>query len=516
MKRLTAQRETLGLLMLAGCFMGATHPVAGDGAKALTSNEEMAQRLQTAAAAPHVALETIGRSVEDRPLWAVNLRNPQVVDEPCGVLFIGQQHGDEPAGAEALIDLVEDLAADPSKLSPNADLWIVPRINPDGAAREARRNANDADLNRDHVVLAQPETRALHRLAQRIRPHLAVDCHEFRRDSSDYLDRGWTEWPLIMMDTANLVIMPDALYRLGVEVCEDQAPRMAAHGFNYQRYFVGGCPDPEAAGELRHSTLDPDDARNALSAYGCLSFIIESGIHRKTADPHADLDQRVAAYRTLLEGFLGDSELLTTARGAAEAARAAAAPQTVPTNVLWANISPRITDIRVIDQATGRTFTVSTPAFMHDRVVKSAVAAPAAYAIHADAASRFEALLEAHALDYSRLATPTFIRVEQVRLERVEDTYDAVYHRYAGRQITAVQSAAEIEYPAGSLVVSLPDLSPTDARRAALVLEPRQLFGLYQWPDFFVLTGSDGALPVARMISPTLSEFTPKVTEELP
>jgi len=54
---------------------------------------------------------------------------------------------------------------------------------PDGAEAGTRKNSAGADLNRDHVTLFQPETEALHRVARRVKPHLAVDAHEFGRDS---------------------------------------------------------------------------------------------------------------------------------------------------------------------------------------------------------------------------------------------------------------------------------------------------------------------------------------------
>jgi hypothetical protein len=38
------------------------------------------------------------------------------------------------------------------------------------------------------------------------------------------------------------------------------------------------------------------------------------------------------------------------------------------------------------------------------------------------------------------------------------------------------------------------------ALRAALVLEPSSLYGIYQYPHFRTLVGFDGALPVLRVM----------------
>jgi len=56
---------------------------------------------------------------------------------------------------------------------------IVPRANPDGAAADRRVLASGVDLNRDHLLLSQPETRALHQVMQLLPPDVVIDHHEF-------------------------------------------------------------------------------------------------------------------------------------------------------------------------------------------------------------------------------------------------------------------------------------------------------------------------------------------------
>ena len=43
-----------------------------------------------------------------------------------------------------------------SALLDKLDLVLVPLVNPDGSDDGQRRNANDMDLNRNHVVLSKP------------------------------------------------------------------------------------------------------------------------------------------------------------------------------------------------------------------------------------------------------------------------------------------------------------------------------------------------------------------------
>ena len=82
----------------------------------------------------------LGRSVQGRPIHAVELGNPASKRK---VLVVGCIHGTECAG----IPIVRALAA----LRPPADrdLWLVANLNPDGLALGTRTNADGVDLNRN-------------------------------------------------------------------------------------------------------------------------------------------------------------------------------------------------------------------------------------------------------------------------------------------------------------------------------------------------------------------------------
>ncbi|MEQ8818986.1 MAG: M14 family zinc carboxypeptidase [Sumerlaeia bacterium] len=439
----------------------------------------------------HITLSVAGESVEGRPLYLVHLSHDnQPLNSDWRVFLFGLQHGNEPAGKDALLYLIREIAQNPGALPDGVDLWIMPSVNPDGGEADRRTNSNDFDLNRDHQLLSQPETQALHAAFRDIMPHAAVDCHEFRRDTGDYLSKGWSEWPIIMMDCGNHPLCGDPLYEAGLQWVEGAEPAMEAEGHNYTRYYVGSAP-PE--GELRYSTLDTDDARNAFAAYGTLSFIIESGVYRGAEDPHADLHERVQAYLTLLRRFLTYEGSRIDDRAIVEAARSAAPPRYIPTNVFWGSDGLKVTPVKVVSLETSETLTVDTPNFMTDRIVKNAVEAPKAYLISSGAAQTFSTLLKNHGLLYDELDREETFTVESVKLERLEENYDDLYNRYDGRQISSLGEPQPKTFPAGSLRVEL-------SRRAALLLEPTSLFGLYQWPEYKALVARDGTMPVFREV----------------
>ena len=458
------------------------------------SYAEMKSFLETLPAGGAATVSVEGTSGQGRALYLVHLQRSPAAS--WRVLLYAQQHGDEVSGKDALLYLIRDAVRTPESLPADIDLWIMPMVNPDGAEANTRRNAAGADLNRDHIVLEQPETQALHRVARRLRPHLAVDCHEFSRDSEAWRARGWTKWPDITMDGLNNPLFDPDVVAAAARRVESAAAASARAGHPFLRYWVGGVP-PDA--EQRHSAPDIDGGLNGLGMYGGLSFIIEAAVRHAAADPNADLGNRVDAYLTLLRHLLADDGRRAQERAIVERRDQRTLPPFLPTNYLWANPEMEVTRFPVIETATGRTLEVPTANMMTWMVVKRAVSTPAGYAVVPAAAAEIGALLERHGIPFERLASARPARVEACTLVRIEDEFDELYGRYEGRQIVTRTAPQDRELPPGTLWVPLTGES---ALRAALVLEPTQLYGLYQYPRLRALVAWDGTLPVLRVAAP--------------
>ncbi|MDB5848940.1 MAG: peptidase, partial [Rhodoferax sp.] len=161
------------------------------GRTTFTSNEEVSAWLHQLAAKPPAgaaaAVLSIGASQQGRPLEALVLTKAGATDAATvlasgkpTVLLVGQQHGNEPAGSEALLVLSRELAQ--GLLEPLLDrinVIIVPRANPDGAAADTRVTANGIDMNRDHLLLQTPEAQALAKLGRDYKPVVMIDAHEY-------------------------------------------------------------------------------------------------------------------------------------------------------------------------------------------------------------------------------------------------------------------------------------------------------------------------------------------------
>jgi len=105
--------------------------------------------------------------------------SPAVAHRPTVVLIAGQ-HGDEPAGTEALIVVMQELASGRlANILERLDVVVLPRANPDGAAAFTRNAADGTDVNRDHLLLNSPEARAIAKLMVDVAPIVVLDLHEY-------------------------------------------------------------------------------------------------------------------------------------------------------------------------------------------------------------------------------------------------------------------------------------------------------------------------------------------------
>jgi hypothetical protein len=130
------------------------------------------------AAAPDVfQSEIIGTSVEGR-----SIHHLWFGQGPTHVLLWSQMHGDEPTATVALFDVLNYVrsnrrARHVERLLNRLTLHVVPMLNPDGAEKPQRRNAQGIDINRDALLLQTPEGRALKALRDRLNPPLGFNLH---------------------------------------------------------------------------------------------------------------------------------------------------------------------------------------------------------------------------------------------------------------------------------------------------------------------------------------------------
>jgi len=145
----------------------------------LVDHKEVVRRLtDVVSAAPDLfAMEKIGESLEGR---AINYL--KVGSGPFDVMLWSQMHGDEATATSAIFDLFEYFKRhrqDPAValILSRLSLHFVPMLNPDGAERFERRNAQGIDINRDALRLQTPEGKLLKALRDRLNPRIGFNLH---------------------------------------------------------------------------------------------------------------------------------------------------------------------------------------------------------------------------------------------------------------------------------------------------------------------------------------------------
>jgi hypothetical protein len=172
-------RVALAAVSLAGCCAGSPALAANDSYAPITN------RLQALGTCGFSSVAQIGESAKGRPIYAVVFTKApkRSLSAVPRELVISGQHGNEQVPVYATLRLMSDLASGRSGLPKRAlekvVLVFVPVVNPDGFAAAKRCNARNVDLNRNWGQPSQPETVAVTRLVERLRPNVLIDEHQW-------------------------------------------------------------------------------------------------------------------------------------------------------------------------------------------------------------------------------------------------------------------------------------------------------------------------------------------------
>lgn len=252
-----------------------------DGASWTTLKEESAFLAEVDDRSARVEIDQIGGTIRGRPLRLARVGEP--APPPSGrasdqvALFVCSQHGNEPAGRETCMQWLRDLAfsTDPElvDLMRSWTLLFVPTANPDGRAANTRHNAQDTDINRDHLTLTSPETRALAQVIRDWRPDLMLDLHEIPADHPAanralFDDDVYYLWP------RNLNVDPQ-LHSLSKTLAVDYigtgSERAGYSADEYGQFAVGDQDVHQFAGDHDEGIL-----RNLAGLRSAVSVLIES------------------------------------------------------------------------------------------------------------------------------------------------------------------------------------------------------------------------------------------------
>jgi len=244
--------------------------------KATTYDELSAFIRQLDQASGMLTLETIGKSVQGRNLYAMKFSTGDFGKDnsKIKVLIFAQQHGNEQSGKEGALLLAKALLKPENKyLFDRIDLVIIPQINPDGSEVNQRRNGHEADLNRNHVIMTEPETMALHKLFDTYLFEVTMDVHEYYPYDENWMKHGFRKNTEITLGVTTNTNVSAKIRKLSNEKALPFLHKNLGNGgFSSFVYCPGGPPD---INYIRHSTFDINDGRQSLGIQNSLSFIQE-------------------------------------------------------------------------------------------------------------------------------------------------------------------------------------------------------------------------------------------------
>ncbi|MCW5633291.1 MAG: M14 family metallocarboxypeptidase [Rubrivivax sp.] len=310
-------------------------PGLAPGRATYTSNDELAQAMRALAAREGgPRLVAAGRSHEDLPIDALHFARaaPRGAGAAAAagrprVLVIGQQHGDEPAGAEAVLAVAHQLApgGELAPLLERIEVVLLPRANPDGAARAQRVGRHGSDINRDHLLLRTPEARAVAVLVREFDPVVVVDAHE-HTVVGRYLEKfGAVQRNDLLLQYATTANMPPELAHASEAwFRQPLLAALAREGLTSEWYYTNAL----VPGDLRLAMggVQPDTARNVYGLRNAVSFLLETrGVGIGRAHLARRVHTHVVAMRALLAAAAARADDLLALRTRAGAEVVAAA-----------------------------------------------------------------------------------------------------------------------------------------------------------------------------------------------
>ncbi|MDQ4065832.1 MAG: M14 family metallocarboxypeptidase [Actinomycetota bacterium] len=263
-----------------------------EGATWTSHANELSFLAKVDAASKRVAIDTIGKTKQGRPLQLVRVGYPAPASRASALrrpttLFVCTQHGNEPAGREACLIRLRDLAFtdDPDliALMKSQTFLFIPTANPDGRDANSRGNSDGTDINRDHLNLRTPEGKAMAAVVRDWEPEVVVDLHEYGPSIPVlYDDEVLVLWP------RNLNV-DDAIHAQAKELALDYITADAeAAGYSTDEYGMYEIADQD----IHQSAGDGDEgiARNAMGLRHSLGILVETRVDSDLRNGPSELE----------------------------------------------------------------------------------------------------------------------------------------------------------------------------------------------------------------------------------
>lgn len=277
-------------------------PLEKSAYKELTTNKELMAFIQKADSVSNdINVEILHETEAGKKIALVKVaQNGEFSDDKLKVFLFAQQHGNEPSGKEALLLFIESIVEGKAdSLLSRLDLLIIPQVNPDGGDIDQRRNANDIDPNRDHLLMQSDEVQAVHKVFNQYIPEVTVDIHEYYPYRKSWFDFGYLKQFDMQLGAVTNPNIDRSIYHLEKQIAIPFVEKYVEQsGYSFFEYTLGAFSLGE---RLRHSTVDINDGRQSLGIQNSMSFILE-GLNGK--DSIQNIERRAKVQQTTINGLL--------------------------------------------------------------------------------------------------------------------------------------------------------------------------------------------------------------------
>ncbi len=470
-----------------------------------------------------VYIQAIGKTLESKELAAVDLRLCVITGEgitsperlnrgKLTILVFASQHGNEQSAKEAALLLIRDLVTgNLHDLLNKVNVLVIPQSNPYGNFVNRRQNEQGLDLNRDHVKLEAPETRAIHDTFRAWMPEVTLDVHE----------KGDDYYRVSTGCVSNLNIH-ESLQRYSRErIFPAIEKSVTADGYTWFEYLVSEPVGSSSAagvrerpGEranremlMRYSTTDLNDGRNGPGIYETLSFIQEGASRHDLATLEARTRWQYSGVRALVEAAANNAAEIRTLVAARRAellrnARSSSAASRVHLRMEYVRDpkEPELKLSRFERRAPGTGSAAPEPKVISETVrnwyprveSKLAVARAAGYIIPASRGDVLKSLLD-HGIRAGALAQNTKLEVEIYRIREIVPAKDDYV---APEKIEVDVEPAKVQIPKGDFYVSC---AQPGANLIPSLLEPQSEYGLIRYKVYKLAPGKGDAYPILRV-----------------
>jgi dipeptidyl-peptidase 4 len=453
---------------------------------------------------PVVRLSELGTSVQGRKLPLLILADPPVSTPAQAaargrpvVLALGNIHGGEVDGKEALLMLARDLAtAKDHTLLKDLTVLIAPLVNPDGGEKidkanrreqngpadgvGERANAQGFDLNRDYIKLESPEVRAIVRALDRWSPAVVIDTHTTNGSFHQYT---------ITYDGPRNPAAPPALVRAVREEILPDVRRRFEKATGLKAFFYGNFTKGHKAWESYPAL--PRFGTQYAGLRNRIGILVESYSYA----PYKD---RVLASRAYVRACL---DYAAENKDGLRKLLAAGKPRdTIPLRHKLAPLPNPVTIHGFVEeQKDGRRVSTGKPRAYeveHLGLAEATLSVPRPYAyLFPPSYAKAVEVLQRHGVTVEELREDIELDVEAYRIDKLTRAAKP-YQKHHLVTVQATPRAEAQRLPAGTILVKTAQKLGT---LAAYLLEPQAEDGLCAWNFFDAGLKQGKDFPVLRL-----------------